>query len=206
MSGVWGSLRQGWNRNGQATLEAGAAAAEMNLEEFLQRLLSTPARQELLAAALEGGAHAEPEVKIGALGGALRNGAITGDDAEVDRERLISEALAAIERPHVRLLLFFDQAHSPAGRSYLWRRGLRELRDLPGLGEAVHPLLATLERHGLVERLGSDLGKAFKGIGSPGGPAFLDQYSAPRWQITPFGREWLDRLWTAGLEKDESTD
>jgi hypothetical protein len=180
VSSLWSSLRQRWNRNAEAALESGAETAGMDVDGLLEELTSTPVRQELLASALEGAAHATLEAKIKALGRSLATGALATNSAEVDRELLFVRAMSEIEAPHLRLLEQMAKAKQALYRA--------QLPEVTGLGSAFDPLFATLQRHGLVQQV-----------------AVEPRSGVYRWELTRFGHDCLGRLRVAGepeLEAD----
>jgi 4'-phosphopantetheinyl transferase EntD len=93
-----------WNRSSANAVKAMTSAADgagVDVQEFLERLLSAPNRQELLANALEAAARATLEPKIKALVTALKTGALTSSASEVDHELLFVRAMADFEAAHI---------------------------------------------------------------------------------------------------------
>jgi hypothetical protein len=205
VSSVWMSLRERWNRNGEVALETGVEEAGMDVDRLLSELMSTSARQELLAEALEGAAHATLEAKIKALGRSLGLGALATDDDAVDRERHFVRAMADFERPHVRLLDYICERQ--ASLDAVAPPSTQELAELAWVGRALFPLLATLERHGAIYSVGSAslyqtapdaaAGGVFLDLGTTAG-------SPGRWMASHFGFECLWRLQEAGLDSQEN--
>jgi hypothetical protein len=177
-------------RNAAEAVEVGMSEAGMEAEEFLRSFAASPARLELLSSVIEAATHATTEEKIRVLGGALAAGAL-GDDAVVDVEQLFVRALADLERPHVRLLdqLRQDPAH-PLEQMRRW--SAPELAHNLDLGPAVHPLIAALQRHGLIEQRQNTVPTQRNLQRIP--PADVS------WSITDFGLQVLDRLRSAGDE------
>jgi hypothetical protein len=171
-----------------AVIEAGEKA-DLTPEALLERLVATPDRQELFAAAVEAAGRATLDTKVKALGQSLATGAL-GDGERVDHELLFVHAMAEFERPHIRILEYLRR--DPERPGELRQAIIHELARLPGVGAAVHPLLGTLQRHGTVEQYrvdpeaiqrGADMRRMVPADGS--------------WSITDFGMECLDRLQAA---------
>lgn len=190
-------VRQRWRRNAEEMLAEAAHTAELEDDQLLERLLASPARQELLASALEAAAHATLQEKVKALGQALADGALADDD-QVDHELLFVRAMVDLEAPHVRVLHLLDTPSVPAAPSYRAPLAERQLSKAPGIGDALGPVLAVLERWGAVEKkaavdidqLNQDLG-----LGTP-----VPFRRETKWEITPFGQNLLRRLRAGGAK------
>jgi hypothetical protein len=136
-------------------LDAAAAAGAQTESEFLdfiEQAVSDERKQELLARALIIAQDTSSRDKRRALGRAIAAGT-AGDGARVDEEQLFVRVLDDLDVPHMRLLqlLATVPAHFAAqGQEHrAWMPWSVASAD-PGLGDVVHALLNTLERHGLV--------------------------------------------------------
>lgn len=166
------------------TLEAGAAASGLPVDELLGRLAEDPTRLVFLSEALTGAARSTYSARTRALGRALAAGALAEDTARVDEERMWVDLLVQLEAPHVRALLHLDTAPVDAVERVTW-----------GVARAVGieddalagTLLATLQRLSLIQR-------AWAGFPTP----------EPLCHLTPLGREALRRLHDLGDEAGPS--
>lgn len=135
-------------------MAAGAARrADMTADELVDRLSENERKLLLAAAALTAASNTDLEAKLAALAEALAEGALTEDESRLELESLFVAAVADIERPHLRVV----QAMRPEGPAAVGARRARftaaELsQQLPDIASMVGPALATLERHGVVER------------------------------------------------------
>jgi hypothetical protein len=202
-------IRHRWSANAGKAVAHAADVAGLNPQELLDRLLSAPNRQELLASALQAAAHATVEGKIKALAAALKTGALTGAEAEVDHELLFVRAMADFEAAHITVLSHLAQraAFASGGSS-----PLDAIAQLPGVGSAAAPVIATLERHGAIESVPLDIHRLFgefydnmpgEPIPSTPLPSLRPRGSVPStpprtWRITSFGEECWARLQGAG--------
>lgn len=156
VQGTMDELQATRRRNAGAAAALAAQHRRIPVEELLVRTRSSPHSERLLSEALEGAAATEDERKIAGFARAIANG-LAADPARVDHERSVVRALAAIETPHVRVLL-----RLPADRGQ--RRGAMRLaavvsgsRRRPDPGSQQYqeaergtaPLLALLEAQGL---------------------------------------------------------
>jgi CRP-like cAMP-binding protein len=123
----------------------------------------------------------------------LRSGALDSD-VQIDVEISFVRAMVDIDAPHVRVLNFAS-THGSYGTT------VRELaHQIPELERILTPAIATLERHGTVQRIQPDVVKVMqsyetnrsRGIGTPSTPD-------PAWRVTKFGVECLTRLRAPGL-------
>jgi hypothetical protein len=124
--------------------------------------------------------------RIRALGKALAEGLLAEDDAVLDYQQQVIDALSSVDRPHLAILQAMTTTESLGGgltlsepTGYTWQ-GLKE--KLPGYRPALRRLLATLEREGLVEVENGTY---------PGG-------TLPSWHPSDFGQDVLARLTAIG--------
>lgn len=206
---VFGSIGSRWHdlsrRGGERVLEE-AAAAGVPVEELEARIGEDDERLLLAGAAINAGTRTAYPDKVRALGRALAAG--VSDDALVDPERLAVAALNDMEAPHVKVLGHMAEG-SWVGPHAEPRWAVSDLaRALPEVALVLAPVLATLERHALVER-DQRVGEAVRGlekerrrederVARTGAKrsACPPKYKAlpPRWFVTEFGLHVLDLL------------
>lgn len=173
------------------TLMAAADAADASTEEefleFIERALSDPRRQELLARALIIAQDSASRDKRRAIGRALAAGT-AGDGARVDDELIFIQVLNDLDTAHVRLLAHMNNK-IPIGRIAGQRYDAATctprsiaLAD-PGLADTAPALLLMLQRHGLVW-----------GTVSFEPPGEHSQEEFRKYIITPYGKWFLKRL------------
>jgi len=171
-----------------------ARIARLEQEELLSALDASPEKQELLVEIFEAARAAIVHEKLLALAATLASGATASSEGgEVARELMLVQAIADIESPHLAVLARLEQSPSaqvsePApglvSTAYAHAGGwysLFELRAMPGIGDVVEPILAVLERHGLVEPYEAE-----------GGQVLMPHGRSCR--LTSHGRLLLDRL------------
>lgn len=124
-----------------AAVEVAAAKTGLTPEDLLARIRADDRLLELAAAVIAAAAETALQAKIRALGQALARGTLATDDATIDQERFMVATLAALEAPHVRLLLEI-QRHS-------WRYDVLQQR-LPGLVPVIPPVLSALRANALI--------------------------------------------------------
>jgi hypothetical protein len=170
-------------RNVEETLDVGATAAGVPVDDLLERLSNDPTRLVFLSEALTGAARSTYSNRIRALGRALATGALAEDTAEVDEERMWVDLIIQLEAPHVRALLHLDTA--PVDMVERVTRGVAQAVGIEDEALA-GTLLAMLQRLGLIYR-------ALAAFPTP----------EPLCHLTPLGREALRRLHDLG-ETDEA--
>jgi hypothetical protein len=167
-------------RHAAETVLDAAEAAELPLDEFIDRAVSDDRRHELLARTLFIAQDTALRDKRRALGRALAAG-VMGDDAKIDEELLFIRAMADVDEMHVRLLQRMLHPGQFGGDGSSWTADLIASAD-PGLAAGVLALLGTLELHGLVATAISN--RAIPSVVS----------SVTTYSVTPLGRHFLDRL------------
>lgn len=174
-------------RNVAKMLAEAERRAELEEAQLLERLVSTPARQELLATAVEAAARATLEEKTTALGQALARGILGNGDA-VDQEQLFVRAIADLEVPHARVLARLGTSPAPGYRPSLISRTLAEA---DGGRDVIGPVLAVLERCGAAEKI-----PAINDVKQLSGDLVsgFGQQRQPTWRITAFGQRLLEHL------------
>ncbi len=146
-----GSRWQGLSRRGGERVLEEAAAAGVPVDELEARSAEADDRLLLAGAAIDAGTRTANDDKLRALGRALAAGVC--DDALVDPERLAVAALDDMEAPHVKVLRHIaeESPNFTRGRTPGWAE--RDLaKAMPEVALVLSPVLATLERHALVER------------------------------------------------------
>lgn len=152
-----------------------AEAADLPLNEFLDKAVSDDRRQELLSRALGIAQDTALKAKRRVLSRALANG-VMGDEAHINEELLFMRAVQDIDEMHIRLLSRL--ANPPGSR---WDADSIVRAD-PGLEVGVVSLLRTLEVHGLV--------RAHMSVPPGGAVRSLD----PDYSIAALGERLLARL------------
>jgi hypothetical protein len=158
------------------TLLDAADAADEPLSVFIAKAVADDRRHELFARTLTIAQDTALRNKRHALGRALAAG-VMGDDARIDEELLFIGAIADIGEMHIRLLARMATPAQPPG----WSPSRIVAADA-GLADAVLPLIGTLELHGLTARY------------IPGGLAISSASPEPFYNITEWGRRFLDHL------------
>jgi hypothetical protein len=170
------------------TLLDAADAAELPVAEFFDQAVADDRRHELFARAMSIAQDTALREKRRALGRSLAAG-VTGDDARIDEELLFMRAVQDIDGMHIRLLARMAGSSAPDVRPG-WSVFSLSQAD-PGLANGMRALLGTLELHGLIEQ--AVIRRALQGEGSA-----QDYYN-----ITPQGREFLDRIAEDPAEAEE---
>lgn len=179
-------------------LLAAATAAGITVLDLLARMKASPAGEELLLLTLRAASETGNVNKLFALAQNLGSAA-RASGSPLAFETMFARALGDCDSAHVYLLETFTKtgnelsAHA-AGHRYdpAFDQVPVEINQLqietgrPELREYLDPLLAVLQRHGLVVSRAPTGGMSFSG--GSGGPAFV------LWKLTPFGRTFLDRL------------
>lgn len=167
-------------------LVVGAAVANESLECFAERLADDLRLHPLLVLALTSAADTGLEPKLRALGAVLADA--MQDEAKLDLDWLIADALSVVEPPHLVVLKFLNGVASDVD---LFGSGLPFER----LGVGLRPIFTALESKGLVlER--SELREENVGIPGRLGPQSSRKTTVIRHRhaITSFGREIVRRI------------
>lgn len=190
---------QSWrSRNAERVLEGCAARAGITAEQLaevtdLQRLL-------LAGEVIEAAMRTALEAKLSALADGLAAGIAAPDAARVDEEFLFVRALADIEEPHLQLLNTMvtrdTYGHSltsrPEGAPLSSWTGRAIVDRHPPLERVWRALIATLERHALVEAVPVDNREPLAGTSSS--RSLVSRSRPPHWRATELGEQFLDRL------------
>jgi hypothetical protein len=186
--------RAGRQRVEQAerALQEASAVAEVDLQELVVQLLGDRRTAALLAAALEGASRSIAEEKIAIFGRSIANAFIAQEDAIVDTEAFFVEAFSDLEMPHIRVLLLLaaDTERSSAGRALSIDEISRE--SGPKVCPAIRPIIATLERLGLIATWREFSQGDYPPLARSGTRS--SSIEVPRWSVTTFGRRCIDRL------------
>jgi hypothetical protein len=171
-------------------LDEACAAGAVTAEELLDRAGSDERRVELTMRAMDAAARSTSEAKIRALGRALATGVLAEDDAIVDREMFVVDALSRLEAPHIKLLNILSGTSQPQRNGVLYTT--HELAwSVPQLVRAYPQVEATL---GAIVAALTSLGAAVDvTTGGFGG-------GEPSYQASDFGHALLRRLRGAGGE------
>lgn len=169
-------------------LVVGAAIADESVDSFAARLASDERCLPVATLVLTSAADTGLEPKLRALGAVLADA--VSDDANLDLDWLIADALSVIEPPHLVVLSFLDGV----AEVDLFGSGLPFER----FGTGLRAIFTALESKGLLyER--SELRE--ENLGQPGrvGPAGPQRITRVRHRhvITSFGREVLRRIMEA---------
>lgn len=183
---VFQSLSERRRQQTSVPLVVGAAVVGEPVDSFARRLAEDERLQPLVMLALTSAADTGLEPKLRALGAVLADA--MQDQATLDLDWLIADALSVVEAPHLVVLNFLN--------------GLRDDVDLFGsglpferLGVGLRPIFTALESKGLViER--SELREENVGIPGRLGPQASRKTTVVRHRhaITSFGREIIRRI------------
>ncbi|GAA0986831.1 hypothetical protein ENKNEFLB_01951 [Nocardioides aquaticus] len=175
-------------------LQLGSDFAHVDITEVEAAAQTSDRKLELALLALSAASQSALEAKIAALGRAMVTGVLARDEAIVDQEFLIVQALAGLEAPHVRVL---DLCR---GSSQVQRNGRAyDSRDLAwtperlaseyrGAAPVMPALLAALVSAGAVRDI--SVGRT-------------DYH--PTYESSPFGNLLLARLEQAGRDEAAAT-
>jgi hypothetical protein len=153
-------------RRSQHMVDEAAERGQVSIEELLDRLLRSPSKVELLLRALEAAARSTTEAKTDLIAELLATGALAEDGAVVDEQRLVVEAIGALETPHFRLLSILDQpspvwwdtSEERSDFRHAWPE-TRIIEKDPGLSNVLSALAAKLHSLGMARDVGSSKGK-----------------------------------------------
>ena len=162
-------------------------------------MAATEARESILMKALLAASNAHLEARIVVLTNCLRQAALTDDDVELGAIDAVVTALAELGPTHLAVLQALAVPHDELGLTHgplpPTNRELNSLNRLqlllvfPQLEGTVEPILAALQRHGLID------------VQTPGGGMSLSKGPAsPNYRIAPFGQRILDDLKTAASQ------
>jgi hypothetical protein len=168
-------------------VDVATSAGDTTAEELLDRADSDDGRIELTMRALAAAARATSDAKIRAIGRALATGVLAADDAIVQHEIYVIDALDRLEAPHVKVLDILSATRVPQVSGQLYKTV--ELAwpvpaiasKYPQAGAALPSLLATLVSIGAITDVA--LGAA--------------DYRAT-YETNDFGKLLLERLREAG--------
>jgi hypothetical protein len=200
-----GGVLRAQRRRQEDVLQVAARAAEMPVMDLLAALRSRTGAEDLLSLTLRAAADNSTTNTLFALAAVLAHTAKEPDGPAVAFETLFVRAVADCDAAHVRVLRAFTSTSNQLGLgdgSRAFDREMGALNDVqvdlvfPGLASVRTPVLAVLQRHGLIEYRAFDAG----GVSGGGGPT--------TWIITDFGRTFIERLrfldrvtqpWSAGV-------
>jgi hypothetical protein len=178
------ALREGRGlRNAELLAIAAMDATGLSPEEFTSWAQAKEGRTMLFTSAVESAFNTMSQVKVSALARVLKENLV--DDAKIDLGILIVAALGDLDTPHLRVLraMVLDEPIRLVSEEFAegaWPlSGLRE--RFPSLAPGLPPIMATLERQGLVR------GGGWAATAPDGGPDDV-------WTAAEFGRICLDYL------------
>jgi hypothetical protein len=134
-------------RRAATALQHAADAAAIEPDELVKLLINDgSARLELAMQALEAAARSAVDAKIYALGNALATGALAADDALVDEETFMVQALAQLEGPHIKLLQIMAKPRIPSPDGEPYRKAYRDWppRDLGRQYPQAQPVMGAI--------------------------------------------------------------
>lgn len=195
-------IRANGVRQAGRVLGEAAVGADIDVEDLVSQLVSSPEHVQLLATALNAAATATDDDVLAALARGLANAAT--DDAKVSDETEMARALREIGPAHLRLMrqLFrtspwVELDDTPGGIRDAGLHG-GQTRDSilshePALTESWDSLIATVTRLGLVAEKQPTLQNTAINVGAIG-PRNRQTLSPRTWQITDFGTRLYDRV------------
>lgn len=119
----------------------------MEPDELAKLLINEgSARLELAMRALEAAARSALDAKICAFGKAIATGAVAADDALVDEETFVVQALAQLEAPHIKLLQIMRRPRIPSPQGDPYRKSYRDWapRDLGRQYPQAQPVMGVI--------------------------------------------------------------
>ncbi|MGW1341380.1 hypothetical protein ACWCOV_10035 [Kribbella sp. NPDC002412] len=186
------------------TWRAAADSSHLDLVDLVDRAMSDPDRQFLGYSASEAARYARTTSKLNVLGQALATGVLAEDEAVLDNEQQVVDALSQIERPHLAVMWALrTDSGAPNGWAPLSLNWEELQAQVPAYRHILPRLLGILDREGLVSRQ-STVTIVPTGEGDAPRRPGREDYSGDYWALTQFGLELLSRLYRAGLETPEA--
>ena len=188
-----GGVQRAQQRRREDVLHVAARAAGLSSVDLLARLRATPQTEDLLLQTLRAAADSAMTAKLVALAAALAHVAVRPETQTIAFETIFVRALSDCAAPHVLLLELFTKTGNELGLGdggSDFDQALDALNERqiglaqPDLLPMLVPLLAVLQRHGLVVPRNGAGPTPFAG-----GPAPFTS-----WSITAVGRTFLERL------------
>lgn len=184
-------LRLHRQQRAEAVLVAAAQHAKLTVDELVGRLQRSAAGEDLLTLTMRAAHDASLSAKLYALAAALANGA--RNEAGVSFESTFVRAINDLDAASVQILASFGRSANDLGLGsggVEFDEPVNSLNSVqlatahPGLTALLDPLLAVLQRHGLIAPITSGGGTFFGGGGQ----------RLETWGTTPFGEEVAARL------------
>lgn len=170
-------------------IEHAAERLGLSIEDVTERLSNDPQLEQVTTTVLIGALSTESAEKLLFLGRVLAN--VLQDQATLDEELFLAQALIAIEAPHVRLLDLIERQQTSSGR-LVSQYALAHSE----LGAAFSAVLKTLESVGLIA--GSQIVEMNDGprpkYPEPGEKPPKIPVATPHWAATELGKVLLTRL------------
>jgi hypothetical protein len=186
MAGKLGERRR---RRTAIPIEQAAQRLGLSIEDVTERLSNDPQLEQLTTTVLIGALSTESAEKLMFLGRVLAN--VLQDQATLEEEHFLAQAVTAIEAPHVRLLDLIERQQTSSGR--LVSQYALASADL---GAAFSAVLKTLESVGLIA--GSQIVEMKDGprpkYPKPGEEPPKVPVATPHWAATELGKVLLTRL------------
>ena len=167
--------------------------AELEVDALLERMASSEAHESILMKALLAAGSAHVEARLVVLTNCIRKAALTDDEIELGAIDAVVAVLAELGPTHLAVLASLTASHNALGlidgplpptapeNSSLNRTQV--LLAFPQLDDTLDPVIATLQRHGLIV------------VEPPsGGMSFGPKPTLVSYRIAPFGRRILDDL------------
>jgi hypothetical protein len=174
------SARQEWAQSFPTLVEE---LSDLDHDEIAHVVSEHPAIAELIGNAWETASKTAAHEKRWLLARVVCAALSASDDAEIAELPFFLRTIQAVEPPHIRLLVLIGTPRPLEGRFGLGPlAGCTAKSDLTGLwpqvSDMANPMLALLEREGLIEDVG---------VGTWG-------YSEPAWCLTGYARRFLAYL------------
>ncbi|TXR56307.1 hypothetical protein [Quadrisphaera setariae] len=188
----------GHQQRGVAVYVVGAAQAGVEPQELLDKAAEGPDRLHLACSAAQAAGESRYPERIIALGRALARGLLAEDDAVLDHEQLVVEALSRLDRPHLVVLwalLEDEPGRSPGSWRQLTLSWVELQERIPGYGAAsLTRLVAALDREGLLDT--PTMSTVAPDDGRPD-----DLHPGEFLAVSDFGIDVMTELLQAGLQR-----
>lgn len=140
----------------QTLVQSATIQSAVSAEELLELITEDAGKSELLARAIAASARSSTRLKIAILANLLVSGALADDDAVVDERLMALDAVAEVDKPHLRLLAVLMEPSPVWWPDAPTRRRLRQswpvsriLERDPGLALAFPAVAARVQGLGM---------------------------------------------------------
>jgi hypothetical protein len=148
-------------------------------EEVRERLAADATTAELVDEAMVTGARSVDDAKRRLLARAAVAGIKGDEDVRIDDLPLFIRTLADVDAVHMKLLRLVNEPMLQEGKAILSNSGGAPIDNLaarwPAIADTIDPLLAALQREGLI-----------RDVSIPGSIG----HSGPEWSVTPYGQRF----------------